>query len=472
MSKLSLASTVSDLFFTKPNYERNIADIKNIYLQQLTSILTPCMFDSIKNIYNRSCEIAKGSKMSIEYAFKVCLKDLVNLSQQSIINEVSKIKSLSNSGSYFDNLVRSVIKSHIVLMSYNVSKESCPICDIRKYNIDINKFIHECYIELGNQIFNDPRIFIMCLKDGDELNNINGNIRCGNKFDKLVKKCISKVVFSFIPVNDVLVEYLNKDKITDDYIKAKQDIEKDEIVNRIIEGINEKIKINQSGGFNIDELMERIKNLISSNSNNIEQPINIQSVQSTIKQIDNVISNDISAAIITEEDKKSVKETEKEEGEIKEVKEINKEVKNEINNEVIIDEQDKQSVNDQVISDKQSVNDNEDNKETVNDNEDKETVINEDNKDDDNNSKDDNEKDNDSEEVLLDNQETNKTNLTLTLGQLETDKEVDKSEDNKMMQKEIEAIEQKEEPKRKRGRPKKFIETESLNTISLSKFKN
>lgn len=463
MSKLSLASTVSDLFFTKPNYERNIADIKNIYLQQLTSILTPCMFDSIKNIYNRSCEIAKGSKMSIEYAFKVCLKDLVNLSQQSIINEVSKIKSLSNSGSYFDNLVRSVIKSHIVLMSYNVSKESCPICDIRKYNIDINKFIHECYIELGNQIFNDPRIFIMCLKDGDELNNINGNIRCGNKFDKLVKKCISKVVFSFIPVNDVLVEYLNKDKITDDYIKAKQDIEKDEIVNRIIEGINEKIKINQSGGFNIDELMERIKNLISSNSNNIEQPINIQSVQSTIKQIDNVISNDISAAIITEEDKKSVKETEKEEGE---VKEINKEVKNEINNEVIIDEQDKQSVNDQVISDKQSNNDNEDNKETV---------TNEDNKDVDNdniNSKVDNEKDNDSEEVLLDNQETNKTNLTLTLGQLETDKEVDKSEDNKMMQKEIEAIEQKEEPKRKRGRPKKFIETESLNTISLSKFKN
>ena len=460
MSKLSLASTVSDLFFTKPNYERNIADIKNIYLQQLTSILTPCMFDSIKNIYNRSCEIAKGSKMSIEYAFKVCLKDLVNLSQQSIINEVSKIKSLSNSGSYFDNLVRSVIKSHIVLMSYNVSKESCPICDIRKYNIDINKFIHECYIELGNQIFNDPRIFIMCLKDGDELNNINGNIRCGNKFDKLVKKCISKVVFSFIPVNDVLVEYLNKDKITDDYIKAKQDIEKDEIVNRIIEGINEKIKINQTGGFNIDELMERIKNLISSNSNNIEQPINIQSVQSTIKQIDNVISNDISAAIITEEDKKSVKETEKEEGE---VKEINKEVKNEINNEVIIDEQDKQSVNDQVISDKQSNNDNEDNKETV---------TNEDNKDDDNNSKDDNEKDNDSEEVLLDNQETNKTNLTLTIGQLDTNKEVDKSEDNKMMQKEIEAIEQKEEPKRKRGRPKKFIETESLNTISLSKFKN
>lgn len=470
MSKLSLASTVSDLFFTKPNYERNIADIKNIYLQQLTSILTPCMFDSIKNIYNRSCEIAKGSKMSVEYAFKVCLKDLVNLSQQSITNEVSKIKSLSNSGSYFDNLVKSVIKSHIVLMSYNVSKENCPICDIRKYNIDINKFIHECYIELGNLIFNDPRIFIMCLKDGDELNNINGNIRCGNKFDKLVKKCISKVVFSFIPVNDVLVEYLNKDKITDDYIKAKQEIEKDEIVNKIIEGINEKIKINQTGGFNIDELMERIKNLISSNSNNIEQPINIQSVQSTIKQIDNVISNDISAAIITEEKSKEI------DNKIQDKEEINNsEVNNQINNEgnnTINNEQDnnKQDIKDQLISDKQensdnqSINDNQNNNESV-------IEIDSDNNNDDNNAKD-NMQD-ESEEIKLDDQnETNKSNITLTLGQLDSDKEVDKSEDNKMMQKEIEAIEQKEAPKRKRGRPKKFIESESLNTISLSKFKN
>ena len=101
--------------------------------------------------------------MTIEYAFKVCLKDLFKLSSTSIINEVNKIKQISNSASYFDNLIRSVIKSHIVLMSYNVSKEDCPLCDMRKYNIDINRFIHECYIELGNQIFNDPKIFILTL---------------------------------------------------------------------------------------------------------------------------------------------------------------------------------------------------------------------------------------------------------------------------------------------------------------------
>ena len=262
MSKLVINSTVSDLFFTKSNYERNISDIKNIYTNQLVSILTPCMFDSIKNVYNRACDIVKdNNKMTIEYAFKVCLKDLFKLSSTSIINEVNKIKQLSNSASYFDNLIRSVIKSHIVLMSYNVSKEDCPLCDMRKYNIDINRFIHECYIELGNQIFNDPKIFILTLKDGELLNDISGTIKCGNKFDKLVKKCISKVIFDFVPVNEILTEYLNKDKITDRYGDAKREMEKDDIINKIITGINENNIIKT------DEIIVQLKNEFSNQFN-------------------------------------------------------------------------------------------------------------------------------------------------------------------------------------------------------------
>ena len=262
MSKLVINSTVSDLFFTKSNYERNISDIKNIYTNQLVSILTPCMFDSIKNVYNRACDIVKdNNKMTIEYAFKVCLKDLFKLSSTSIINEVNKIKQISNSASYFDNLIRSVIKSHIVLMSYNVSKEDCPLCDMRKYNIDINRFIHECYIELGNQIFNDPKIFILTLKDGELLNDVSGTIKCGNKFDKLVKKCISKVIFDFVPVNEILTEYLNKDKITDRYGDAKREMEKDDIINKIITGINENNIIKT------DEIIVQLKNEFSNQFN-------------------------------------------------------------------------------------------------------------------------------------------------------------------------------------------------------------
>lgn len=311
MSKIILSSTVSDLFFTKPYYERNITDIKEIYLNQLTRILTPCMFDSIKLIYNKSCQVANGD-MSIEYAFKVCLKDLVNLSSTSIIKEVAKIKQLSNSASYFDNLIKSVIKSHIVLLSYNVSKDSCPLYNLNSINIDTNQFIHKCYIELGNIIFNDPRLFILCLKDGDGLNNVDGVIRAGNRFDKMVKRCISKVIFDYMPVNDVLVEYLNKEKITDEHIKAKQDLEKDEFINQVINGLSNNINnlFNERKDIIVSEVLTKLQSLLknselfnqnnNSNNINIENPIDINNNQNSIinstettKQINNVINNDI-----------------------------------------------------------------------------------------------------------------------------------------------------------------------------------
>lgn len=343
MSKLN-SITVSDLFFTKPSYERNISDIKNIYFNQLIRILTPCVFDSFKLIYNKAVSLAHGS-MSVEYAFKICLKDLITLSPTSIANEVAKIKQLSKSGSYFDNLVKSVIKSHIVLLSYNVSKESCPICTPDKYNIDINRFIHECYIEIGNSIFNDPRVFIMCLKDGDGLNNVNDNIRVGNKFDKLVKKSVSKVIFDFIPVNDILHEYLNKEKITDEGIQATKEMEKEQMIEDIVNGVVDKLSnVMPKNNVNVDEIVEKLKgvvkregeseNIVIENPVDINQPVQETYVEpsehstvhplvdvenhgeKTIDQINAVISNDISVkeSIEEKEDEKNDKE-EDEEGE-------------------------------------------------------------------------------------------------------------------------------------------------------------
>lgn len=428
MSKITLTTTVSDLFFSKPNYERNITDIKNIYLSQLAKILTPCMFDSIKNIYNRSCEIAgKGNKMSIEYAFKVCLKDIINLSPSSINNEVSKIKQLSNSGSYFDNLVKSVIKSHIVLMSYNVSKESCPVCNMKNYNIDVNRFVHECYIELGNEIFNDPRIFVLCLKDGETLNNVNGNIRCGNKFDKIVKKCISKVVFTFIPVNDILVEYLNREKITDEHLQAKQEMEKEEFINRIIDGVSERVinsmrMIQNGGGINVDEIVEKIKNVVSIKKDDVkeefhlEQPIDLnnqpieennqqlETVNQTIQEINRVIDNDISVKPTTEApDPMENKEKEN--------------IENVMNMEI-----DEPEVKEEPIE--------QENKAEKKD-------------------------ENDDDEIIL------------TENKLKTQEQPEENNINEMQQ-EIAAI---EKSSRRRGRPKRFTETNDNNSISLNKFR-
>lgn len=455
MSKIALTTTISDLFFSKPNYERNITDIKNIYLSQLVKILTPCMFDSIKNIYNRSCDISKGSKMSVEYAFKVCLKDLNNLSSQSISNEVAKIKQLSKSGSYFDKLVRSVIKSHIVLMSYNVSKESCPVCNINNYNIDINRFIHECYIELAGEIFNDPRIFVMCLRDGDSLNNINGDIRCGNRFDKIVKRCISKVIFNFIPVNDVLTEYLNRDKITDEHLQAKQEMEKEEFINRIIEGVSERIGNNN---INVDEIVNKVVSKINismpkreefKNFNNelkIEEPVDIEHLDNHITEIKEDNVNDILI-----DDKNEPEQT-------------MKDVENVIRNEISVnpttadfDENEKEPV---VVEQKEEEKKNDEKDEndeillTEGALETKENVVEEKNEID--------------EEIRAIEgggvEEENK------IEEIKDDERVEEVKEQKEQKEDVKEI--KETPKRRgKGRPRKFVEDADVNSVSLNKFK-
>lgn len=455
MSKINLSSTVSELFFTKPYYERNITDIKDIYLNHLVRILTPCMFDSIKLIYNKSTQIANGD-MTVEYAFKVCLKDLINLSSNSIIKEVAKIKQLSNSGNYFDNLIKSVIKSHIVLLTYNVSKDTCPICNINNYNIDTNNFIHQCYIELGNIIFNDPRIFILCLKDGEGLNNVDGVIRAGNRFDKMVKRCVSKVIFDFIPVNDILVEYLNKEKITDEHIKAKQELEKDELINQINIGVSDYLinLLNDRKEIIINELISKLQNIFNNNNNNehmvnIENPIDVENKQNTInindndtltnKQINNVINNDIPDNNNENKDNEPIEQHIFDDDEDEE----NKEEKNdedEKENMKLLSE-DNSSDSELELSD--SFNEKEDNKEEEKDE-----------------SKED-------DELLLNSKDINEAGINekQSGGELEEEIKAINNGENENIKDENVSTQQ-----RKRGRPKKFI-TNNDNKISLNKFK-
>ena len=453
MSKINLSSTVSELFFTKPNYERNITDIKDIYLNHLVRLLSPCMFDSIKLIYNKSTQIANGD-MTVEYAFKVCLKDLVNLSSTSIIKEVAKIKQLSNSAGYFDNLIKSVIKSFIVLMSYNVSKETCPICNMSNYNIDTNQFIHKCYIELGNIIFNDPRIFILCLKDGDNLNNVDGVIRAGNRFDKMVKRCICRVIFDFIPVNDILVEYLNKEKITDENIKARQELEKEEIINQIVNGCCDKLNslFNENKETFINEIINRLQSFINVKpmNNQIDNPININQQNSIIDNLEQneVIKNAISNTLTNEQ--------------------INNVIRNDIPNENISKEE--------IINDDNNEDNEEENKVEItdggSDSENNNNVI--------NNLLSSESEQSESDELLLNTDKIDKAGEEEQQGgeDNELNEEIKAINENKEEEQQQEEQDNKDEEKqeeeqqqiKRRGRPKKFITTNN-NKISLNKFK-
>lgn len=262
-------------------YEKNIVDIKNTYLTILTNILTQPLFDSIKSIYVHAIELYNANEnkqLTVEIIFKICLKDLPKLSKVTLEDELKRIKEYTKSSSYFDNLVRSVIKSYIVLLTYNASDKKCVLVNEKYHkNINILNFIHECYIELGTIIFNDPRIFIQCIRNTTELLNSKLTLQEINEMDKIkfgkcVSQAINNTIHKFLPMDRIINEYLQNDYIVEETFEneLKKELEKEESIEQITNNI-ERIVTKT-----IQNILPQIQNTIKEHMG--EQDFNIPKI--------------------------------------------------------------------------------------------------------------------------------------------------------------------------------------------------
>ena len=121
-------------------YERNIVEIKNEYTSFLTSIMSPLMYEGILKMYNQARETEKQFKQAIKdnpdmdienpgvlKIFQFFLKGIKNISNYKIESEANRIREASKCSEWFDDLVKAVIKSYIVLLTYNASEKKCKI---------------------------------------------------------------------------------------------------------------------------------------------------------------------------------------------------------------------------------------------------------------------------------------------------------------------------------------------------------
>ena len=113
-------------------YEKNIVDIKNIYTDFLIEILTPLIFEGIKDMYLKAIDyeqkIIKSMMVSpnvknpgILKIFQHFLKDIPTLNINLIESEMIRIRDASKHADIFDKLIKAVFKAHIILLTYNSS---------------------------------------------------------------------------------------------------------------------------------------------------------------------------------------------------------------------------------------------------------------------------------------------------------------------------------------------------------------
>ena len=228
-------------------YENNIVEINKVYTNALIKILSPILFEGLVSIYKRSKDLFsenENDKITLEDIFKICLKDVSNLNNYILTKELDRIKEATKSSGYFDNLLKSVVKSYIILLTYNLSKKECVLIEEKEHEkVDSVKFIHICYIELARNIFRNPKAFI----DYIEENNINDedfDDEYNGKYINMIENVIQKAIYKILPFEKIVNDYLKSDyvkKIDNEEEKKLQD----ELVNKITNNIMEKVILRQ-----------------------------------------------------------------------------------------------------------------------------------------------------------------------------------------------------------------------------------
>lgn len=202
-------------------YERNIVEIKNEYTLFLTNIMTPLLYEGIKLIYNEAIVMEKKFVESIKIdpnvknpgvfkIFQIYLKDIPKLNNHSIEQEANRIINGTKCAEWFEDLVKAVVKSNIVLLTFNASEKKCKLINEKLHEtIDIKTFIHKCYIECSRIFYNYPELFW----HGFSTLDIKRNQR---EAHDLIKDAISEAIRKMLPIKLILEEYLSKDYIKDD----------------------------------------------------------------------------------------------------------------------------------------------------------------------------------------------------------------------------------------------------------------
>ena len=178
-----------------------LVETKKEYTIQLVNILTPLIYDGLKAMYEDAINMGQGKDTLLIY--QNLLRRIPKWPKDLIQKETQRIRDQSKCTEWFEDLIKAVVKANILILSNSASSlnEST-----KKYyeQVNIEDFIHKCYIQCGREIFNSPYLFYHKLTPVE----IKRNQRdCCN----LIKESIREAIRKMLPVKHILNQYLNNE---------------------------------------------------------------------------------------------------------------------------------------------------------------------------------------------------------------------------------------------------------------------
>ena len=219
-------------------FEKTITDAKEIYLNCLLTTLIPLIHERFTHMYEKALLLedkfitAEKQHPTVKNPgilplFQNIIRDINTLNHKLIEDEYIRIKSNSRCADIFDDLVKAVLKSYIITLTYTASGKKCKIIDERMHErVEIQNFIHKCYIESSVMIHDNPALFWQGY-DNDVIKNNQYSIR------QIIRNGIKNAIVQSIPMKDILETYLDNDYVEEEeneaetYMKARDMIARD-----------------------------------------------------------------------------------------------------------------------------------------------------------------------------------------------------------------------------------------------------
>jgi hypothetical protein len=174
-----------------------LVETKTEYTTQLVNIITPFLYEGFKSIYEEALKVAKQNEEL--KTFQMFLKKIPYWSEKIINAETKRILTDSECSDIMEDLLKAVIKANIMVLT-NTTPEKKNKLKIN-YIIEINKFIHNSYIESAKAIFQNPFLFFHKYNQLELKRNQKEAI-------EVIKISIIEAIRKMLPINIILKEYL------------------------------------------------------------------------------------------------------------------------------------------------------------------------------------------------------------------------------------------------------------------------
>lgn len=177
-------------------------EIKQEYTEHLIDILTPFIYEGLHSIYKEAVNINESgtTKDKTLLIFQKLLMVVDTWTQHRIEEETNRIKQMSGSSEYLDDLIRGVIKSNIILLTYS-NNISNVVAQTFYDSLSTPALVHRCYIECAKDSHNNPFLFFHEVSPMDLKRNqvmIEKNIQTG----------IIRGIRKILPISLMLKEFL------------------------------------------------------------------------------------------------------------------------------------------------------------------------------------------------------------------------------------------------------------------------